>query len=193
VLTIILNFVLPVALYVIVLRASQAHDAAVRRASFLAQSAGVISINDPDPQPQPPQTPPAQSRSFYRRMFGLLSPATVDRRLEAMSAAHTGDAEEPPHARLRHLLGAKPPPESPGAEPLLGAAAEDALFGHHAGDPLRTAAPPAGERDEIEDAELVPGVSAFVSPVVLAYAIGVFAVVLNVVTLALQIDGAVGP
>ena len=183
-LTIVLNFVLPVVLYVIVLRASQAHDNAIRRASYVAHNA--VGINDA----QPPQTPPLQmpqARSFYRRMFGLLSPSTVDRRLEALSAAHTGDAQEP-HARMSHLLDVKAPPDSPAAD-LQSGGDDDALYGHHAGDPLRTAAPPAGERDEIEDAELVPGISGAVSPVTLAYTIGVFAVVLNVVTLALQIDG----
>ena len=50
-----------------------------------------------------------------------------------------------------------------------------------------------GEREEVEDAELVPFVSAYVSPVLLAYAIGIFAVILNIVTLALQIDGAAQP
>ena len=182
-LTIVLNFVLPVALYVIVLRASQAHDDAIRRASYVAHNA--VSVNDALPPPPPPQLP--RARTFYGRIFGLLSPSTVDRRLEALSAAHTGDAQEP-HARMSHLLDVKAPPDSPGADPQSGGD-DDALYGHHAGDPLRTAAPPAGERDEIEDAELVPGISGAVSPVTLAYTIGVFAVVLNVVTLALQIDG----
>jgi hypothetical protein len=188
VLTIILNFVLPVVLYVIVFRASQAHDNAIRRASYAAHNA--VSVNGSPLSPPPP--PPPKIRSFYHRVFGLLSPSSVDRRLEALSAAHTGDANEPhAHARLshlldiRHMLDVKAPPESPLS------ASDDALYGHHAGDPLRTAAPPDGERDEIEDAELVPGISGVVSPVTLAYTIGVFAVVINVITLALQIDGVV--
>ena len=136
-LTIVLNFVLPVALYVIVLRASQAHDDAIRRASYVAHNA--VSVNDALPPPSPPPLP--QARTFYGRIFGLLSPSTVDRRLEALSAAHTGDAQEP-HARMSRLLDVKAPPDSPGADPQSGGD-DDALYGHHAGDPLRTAAPSA--------------------------------------------------
>ena len=183
------------ALYVVVLRAGQAHDAAVRRASQVELTAAVApnrSINAAPPAAEMKPMP-----SFFTRTFGaaaglLRTPSSVDRRLEALGKVRADERIDGKPLGHLHDEVLAPVPLTPIADALLDAQDEDDHL-HHAGGELRVAPLADGERDEVEDAELVPFISGYISPVVLAYAIGGFSVVLNIVTLALQIDGAAQP
>ena len=202
-LTIILNFVLPVALYVVVLRAGQAHDAEVRRASQVEMTAEAPSrsVNAaPTGGSVNAAAPAAEMKpktSFFTRAFaaagGLLrTPSNVDRRLEALGLTHAD--VHIPGKPLGHLHDEVlvPVPLTPIADALLDAGDKHSHL-HDAGGELRVAPPADGEREEVEDSELVPFISGHISPVGLAYAIGAFSIALNIVTLALQIDGAAQP
>ena len=218
---VVLNFVLPVTLYVIVMRASQAHDDAIRKArtasldeeplllpaaSGRAAPAGkaaasrqqLASLNagGSDDGERAPASPPAAS--FWSRLTRSLtmpSPSTVDVRLEALGEAHRDDSLlGAPLGRLGSLeIASRLAPVIEATSAGTGARAA-AIHSHAAGDALRLAPAADGEREEVEDRELVPLLSGrCCSPVALAWAIGALALALNFATLGLQIYGTVDP
>ena len=224
VLTIILNFVLPVALYIVVRRAAAAHDAAVVRAAAASGGAatsshgslnasgfrGGSSSSSSGSMASPPASPSSRAArpklSLLGRLLLFRTPSAVDRRLEALTEAHREDDDAGGTAGTVRSL--KPPLASPielvlqptGARAhLLGAADHEhphhrhyPAQGHTADSELRLAPAADGLRDEVEDAELVvPCCLCGVSPNMLAWTIAGFAILLNIVTLGLQIDGAV--
>jgi hypothetical protein len=171
---VVLNFCLPVALYLVVLRADAAHDAALRGERGAAQP---------------------ESTWLAR------SPRAVDRRLEALAAARAGAGDllrAAPRGR-RASIGL-----STVLAPVVAAITADAeaaaAAAYAAGeappahphiyvddDKPRLAPAPDGGRDEVEDAELVPGLARCFSPSSLAVAVIAVCSAIALVTFTLQV------
>ena len=175
------------------MRADQSHDAAILRATNEKMGEGAVggSINDAATAVSPP-------RRGWRRLLGGMffpSPSEVDLRLEALDVAHREDAHLS-NAQGRLANAERAASLAPVFEALADSSVVAQRAGqhhHHAGEALRLTPPTDGERDEVEDGELVPLLSCCIDPVTLAYAVAGFSLVLNFATLALQILQSVSP